>query len=148
VPLWMWLIDSLALLAFVALAVVAWFSLRRRFITQGAGGSFDMSTNRNVDPGSGWMVGFAVYRHAELCWYRTFSLSPRPRYRFVRGTVLIEGRRAPAGREVHAVTIGHVIVDTKNECGVRQLAMSANALTGLLSWLESSPPGHRVNNVL
>ena len=29
-----------------------------------------------------------------------------------------------------------------------QFAMSANALTGLLSWLESSPPGQRVNNVL
>lgn len=147
-PLWLWLIDSLALIAVLAAVVVAWFVLRRRFVTQGAGGTFEMSTNGNVDPGPGWMLGFAVYRHAELQWYRTFSLSMRPRYRFARGTVLIEGRRIPQGREVHAVHAGHVIVDTKNDCGVRQFAMSPNALTGLLSWLESSPPGQRVNNVV
>ncbi|MGA8850627.1 MAG: DUF2550 domain-containing protein [Aeromicrobium sp.] len=147
-PLWMWLIDSLALLAFLGFLVVAWFVIRRRVITKGAAGTFDMSTNRNVDPGTGWTLGFAVYGDVELRWYRTFSLSPRPRYRFARGTVLIEGRRAPIGSENHAIYLGHVIVDTKNQCGVRQMAMSANALTGLLSWLESSPPGGRVNNVL
>lgn len=147
-PRWSWLIDSLALVVVLGVLLVAWFVIRRRMITQGAGGTFDMSTNRNVESGAGWTLGFAVYGDTELRWYRTFSLSPRPRYRFARGTVLIEGRRSPIGGEKHAVYLGHVIVDTKNQCGVRQLALSANALTGLLSWLESSPPGEKVNNVL
>lgn len=147
-PLWLWLIDSLAFIVGVFVVLIIWLVLRRRVITQGTGGTFEMSTNRNVDPGSGWLMGFAVYRDAELQWYRAFSLSPRPKYRFARGTVLIEGRRAPIGVESHAVHLGHVIVDTKNQCGVRQMALSANALTGLLSWLESSPPGQRVNNVV
>lgn len=147
-PLWLWLVDSLAFIVLLAVAMVVWLVARRRFLTQRAGGSFDMSTNRNRDPGPGWMLGFAVYRDAELHWYRTFSLSLRPRYRFARGAVLIEGRRPPEGREVHAMHLGHVIVDTRNGTPVRQLALNANALTGLLSWLESSPPGQRVNNVL
>jgi hypothetical protein len=142
----LWLIDSFALVLAGLVALVAWFVVRRRVI--GARGSFEMSTNRNVGPGPGWMLGFAVYRGTELHWFRTFSVWPRPRYRFARGSVLIEGRRAPVGSEAHAVHVGHVIVDTRNDCGVAQMAMSANALTGLLSWLESSPPGQRVNNVL
>ncbi len=147
-PLWLWLIDSLAFIVGGLILLLVWLVLRRRVITQGAGGTFDMSINRNVEPGPGWMVGFAVYRDAELRWYRSFSLSPRPRCRFARGTVLIEGRRAPIGRERHAVHLGHVIVDSKNDCDALQLAMSPTSLTGLLSWLESSPPGQRVNNVV
>ena len=53
-----------------------------------------------------------------------------------------------SGHEVYAIHAGHLIVGTENASGVKQLAMSANALTGLLSWLESSPPGQRVNNVV
>jgi hypothetical protein len=94
------------------------------------------------------VLGLAVYRDTELEWFRTFSLSLRPRYRFTRGDVRIEGRRDPVGNEVHTVHVGHLIVSTQNASGIRQLAMSPNALTGLLSWLESSPPGQRVNNVL
>jgi hypothetical protein len=43
---------------------------------------------------------------------------------------------------------GHVVVAVRHRSGVRQMAMSPSALTGLLAWLDSSPPGHNVNNVL
>ena len=46
----------------------------------------------------GWTLGLAVYRDTELEWFRTFSLSLRPRYRFTRGDVRIDGRREPVGR--------------------------------------------------
>ena len=145
-PLWLWLVDSLALIVVLAVAIVVWLVVRRRVL--GSGGSFDLSTNSHADSGHGWTLGFAVYRGEELYWYRTFSPSLRPRYRFARGSVLIEGRRTPHGSEAHAVHRGHVIVTTENHCGVRQMAMNPGALTGLLSWLESSPPGQRVNNVV
>ncbi len=145
-PLWLWLVDSLALVVLGGLLLLAWFVGRRRYLA--AGGSFDLSVNRRRDPGPGWVLGFAVYGDTELRWYRTFSLSLRPRYRFTRGSVLIEGRRAPVGSEKHALHAGHLVVDTQNDSGIQQLAMNPSALTGLLSWLESSPPGQRVNNVL
>ena len=145
-PLWLWLVDSLALIVALTVLLLAWFVARRRILA--SSGSFDLSTNRHADPGPGWVLGFAVYGDTELRWYRTFSLTLRPAMRFTRGSVLIEGRRAPQGGEMHALHAGHVVVETDNDCGVRQFAMNPTALTGLLSWLESSPPGQRVNNVL
>ncbi|MGA8988283.1 DUF2550 domain-containing protein [Aeromicrobium sp.] len=147
-PVWVWLVDFLVFgVAFLVLLVVG-LLVRRRFLGR-SGGTFEMSVNRHPEAQSkGWMLGLAVYRETELEWYRTFSLSPRPTYRFIRGDVRVDGRREPVGHEAHAIHVGHLIVGTDNASGVRQFAMSANALTGLLSWLESSPPGQRVNNVL
>lgn len=147
-PVWWWLLDSLAFVLAVLVLLVVGVLVRRRLLARG-GGTFDMSVTRSAESQvKGWMLGVAVYRDTELEWFRTFSLSWRPRYRFSRGDVHIEGRREPVGLEVHAIHAGHVIVSTDNASGVRQFAMSANALTGLLSWLESSPPGQRVNNVV
>ena len=147
-PLLMWFIDSLALVLVLVLLPLIGLLVRRRVLAR-SGGTFDMSVNRHpAGTSKGWMLGLAVYRDTELEWYRTFSLSLRPRYRFTRGDVRIDGRREPVGHEVYAIHAGHLIVGTDNASGVKQLAMSANALTGLLSWLESSPPGQRVNNVV
>lgn len=147
-PVWWWLVDSLAFVLALLILLVVGLLVRRRLLAR-SGGTFDMSVSRSAEPQvKGWMLGLAVYRDTELEWFRTFSLSLRPRYRFTRGDVRIDGRREPVGHEVHAIHAGHLIVGTENASGVRQFAMSPNALTGLLSWLESSPPGQRVNNVL
>ncbi|AXT85562.1 DUF2550 domain-containing protein [Aeromicrobium sp. A1-2] len=147
-PVWVWLVDLLAIGAIGLVLLLVGLLVRRRFLAR-SGGTFEMSVNRQTEAqAKGWMLGLAVYRETELEWFRTFSLSPRPTYRFTRGDVRVDGRREPVGREVHAIHPGHMIVGTDNASGVRQFAMSANALTGLLSWLESSPPGQRVNNVL
>ncbi|MRJ76744.1 DUF2550 family protein [Aeromicrobium sp. SMF47] len=147
-PLWWWMVDALAFVVAAVVLLVIWLLFRRRLLAR-SGGTFDMSVNRSASvPAKGWMLGLAVYRDTELEWFRTFSVSMRPRYRFTRGDVRIDGRRDPVGSEVHAVQAGHLIVSTENASGVRQLAMSPHALTGLLSWLESSPPGQRVNKVL
>ncbi|NRQ50077.1 DUF2550 domain-containing protein [Aeromicrobium stalagmiti] len=147
-PLWWWLVDALAFVVAALVLLVVGLLVRRRVLAR-SGGTFEMSVNRGADAqASGWMLGLAVYRDTELEWFRTFSLSMRPRYRFTRGDVRIDGRREPVGHEVHAIHAGHLIVGTQNASGVQQFAMSPNALTGLLSWLESSPPGQRVNNVL
>lgn len=147
-PPWMWFVDSLAFVAGFLVLLVVGLLVRRRVLAR-SGGTFEMSVNRHAETqAKGWMLGLAVYRETELQWFRTFSLSLRPAYRLTRGDVQIRGRREPAGDEVHAIHSGHLIVGTENAAGLQQLAMSANALTGLLSWLESSPPGQRVNNVL
>jgi hypothetical protein len=148
VPLVWWLVDSLLFIVVVLVLLLAGLLVRRRLLAR-SGGAFDMSVTRGTEPqAKGWMHGLAVYGDTELAWFRTFSLSWRPRYRFTRGDVQVDGRREPIGHEVHAIHAGHLIIGTENASGVRQFAMSPNALTGLLSWLESSPPGQRVNNVL
>ncbi|MCD9199186.1 DUF2550 domain-containing protein [Aeromicrobium wangtongii] len=147
-PLWWWMVDSLLFVVVLLVLLLVGLLVRGRVIAR-AGGTFDMSVTRSSEAqAKGWMHGLAVYGDTELCWFRTFSLSWRPRYRFTRGEVQIDGRRDPVGDEVHAIHPGHLIVSTENPVGVKQLAMSPNALTGLLSWLESSPPGQRVNNVV
>ncbi|KAA1373740.1 DUF2550 domain-containing protein [Aeromicrobium fastidiosum] len=147
-PLWWWLVDSLLFVVVLLVLLVVGLLVRGRLLAR-SGGAFDMSVTRGADArAQGWMHGLAVYGETELRWFRTFSLSWRPRYRFTRGDVQVDGRREPVGDEVHAIHPGHLIVGTKHSSGVQQFAMSPNALTGLLSWLESSPPGQRVNNVL
>ncbi|MEJ7635153.1 DUF2550 domain-containing protein [Aeromicrobium sp.] len=147
-PVWLWFVDSLAVILGLSVLLVVGLLVRRRVLAR-SGGTFEMSVNRHAEAqAKGWMLGLAVYRDTELEWFRAFSFSMRPTHRFTRGDVRIDRRREPVGHEVHAIHAGHVIVATENAAGIRQFAMSANALTGLLSWLESSPPGQRVNNVL
>ena len=147
-PLWWWFVDSLLFVVVLLVLLLVGLLVRGRLLAR-AGGAFDMSVTRGSEQrAKGWMHGLAVYGDTELRWFRTFSLSWRPRYRFTRGDVQIEGRREPMGAEVHAIHPGHLIVETTCAADVRQLALSPDALTGLLSWLESSPPGQRVNNVL
>lgn len=147
-PLWLWLVDSLALVVVVGVLFIGGLIARRRWIAR-KGVSFELSVNHDDDHSAkGWILGVAVYGDSSIEWYRTFSLSPRPRHRFARGQVLIEGRRDPEGAESYALHDGHVIVTTENSAGVRQFALSPSSLTGLLSWLESSPPGRGINQVV
>lgn len=147
-PWWWWAIDVVGIIVALTLAVLVGLAVRRRYLTRGAG-TFDLSVNRRSEPSpKGWTLGVAVYRADTLDWYRTFSVRLRPTYRFVRGEVHVEGRRRPQGAEAHAVHAGHVVVSTTNATDVRQLSMTPEALTGLLAWLESSPPGQSVSTVV
>jgi hypothetical protein len=147
-PLWIWLLDSLALAIVLAVALVASLVVRRRMVSRRSG-SFDLSVCRQ--PGAqpnGWVIGVGSYGAESLDWYRTFSFAWWPRYRFLRGDLEVFDRRDPEGGEAFALDDGDVIVQIRHVSGVRQLAMSPSALTGLLAWLESSPPGRGVSNVV
>lgn len=147
-PVWLWFVDSFAFIVGAVLCMIAVLTLRRRSIAR-SGGSFDFSINKRVEASDkGWTLGMGRYTENHLEWFRTFSLSWRPRYRFERGHFTMESRRDPVGREAFAIHTGHVIVACRTEFGVRQIAMGPRALTGLLAWLEASPPGQSVNNVL
>lgn len=153
-PIWLWVLDSLGvLLALVILAVLG-LAARRRILARG-GSTFDLSVNRRReapreegDP-RGWTLGIGRYGDSHLEWFRTFSFSPRPVLRLERGHVEVLGRRKPVGSETYALHAGNTIVSCSID-GERelQLALSPQALTGLLAWLESSPPGREVNNVI
>ena len=147
-PLWLWAVDLVLAAIVLGVVLLAALVLRRRYLARRLG-AFDLSINRRTTASAqGWTLGLAVYRGSTLEWYRTFSPRMRPAYRFARESMVVDGRRDPVGAEVHAIHDGHVVVATRNATSVRQLALTPAALTGLLAWLEASPPGHKVSTVL
>ncbi|MDF5752553.1 DUF2550 domain-containing protein [Spongiactinospora sp. TRM90649] len=77
---------------------------------------------------SGWKNGVARYADGELHWLPFLSLRLRPRHAIARRGLRVSPRRREG--ELWAV-----------DCGAITLAMSEDALTGFLAWLESAPPG-------
>ena len=125
------------------------FGLRRRLI-QRPGGTFDCSLRVQPAPGTetagkGWIYGVARYSGDRIEWFRVFSYAPRPRRVLERSSIEVLNRREPAGQEELALLSDSVVLVCEHR-GVRlELAMSDDALTGFLAWLEAAPPGQRVN---
>ncbi|MFB7631849.1 DUF2550 domain-containing protein [Streptomyces sp. NPDC056149] len=124
------------------------FGLRRRLI-QRSGGTFDCSLRWNapeVEPGGkGWIYGVARYNGDRVEWFRVFSYAPRPRRVLERSAIEVLERRTPQGEEELALLSDSIVLACAHD-GLRvELAMSEDALTGFLAWLEAAPPGQRVN---
>ncbi|MEV7201571.1 DUF2550 domain-containing protein [Streptomyces griseoluteus] len=135
----------------VALVVVGLFlfGLRRRLI-QRSGGTFDCSLRWDVREqsdvnGKGWSYGVARYNGDRIEWFRVFSYALRPRRVLERSRIEVAGRRLPEGEEELALLSDAVILACVHEGTHLELAMSEDALTGFLAWLEAAPPGQRVN---
>lgn len=95
--------------------------------------------------GKGWTYGVARYNGDRLDWFRVFSYAPRPRRTLERSAVDVLARRLPSGDEELALLSDQVVLAcTVHDVRV-ELAMSDDALTGFLAWLEAAPPGQRVN---
>jgi hypothetical protein len=147
------LVVVLCVVALVVLVLVGLFvfGLRRRLI-QRSGGTFDCSLRWDAPgpdeedaSGKGWGYGIARYNGDRVEWFRVFSYAPRPRRVLERAAIEVTGRRAPAGEEELALLSDAVILGCRHRGASLELAMSEDALTGFLAWLEAAPPGQRVN---
>jgi Protein of unknown function (DUF2550) len=135
------LLDVLLVVAFVLVASLVALALRRRLL-QHSGGTFDCSVRLDrFLVGPAWILGLGRYAGDRVEWFRIFSFSPRPRLLLWRRDVQIVERRVPAGTDAVAVLEEAVILVLANRGRSVELAMSAAALTGFLSWLEAAPPG-------
>ena len=135
----------------VALVVLGLFvfGLRRRLI-QRSGGTFDCSlrwggAGGDRASGKGWVYGVARYNGDRVEWFRVFCYAPRPRRVLERASIEVVGRRAPEGEEELALLSDAVVLACAHRGTRLELAMSDDALTGFLAWLEAAPPGQRVN---
>ncbi|CAM5567121.1 DUF2550 domain-containing protein [Streptomyces xanthochromogenes] len=135
----------------VALVLVGLFvfGLRRRLI-QRSGGTFDCSLRWNLPEvpdtsGKGWVYGVARYNGDRIEWFRVFSYAPRPRRVLERSAIDVVSRRVPEGEEELALLSDAIILGCTHRGTRLELAMSEDALTGFLAWLEAAPPGQRVN---
>ncbi|MGZ5417549.1 MAG: DUF2550 domain-containing protein [Nocardioides sp.] len=142
-PWWQWLVDAAGVLLLLVLVYGLFLVVRRRWLSRN-GGTFEFSVRvRSGRAGRGWILGLGRYSVDELEWFRIFSLSPRPKLTFRRSELEYVGRRDPGGVESYSLYSGHVIVTCKMPTGELQVAMSPEALTGFLAWLEAGPPGQR-----
>ncbi|MGC5344321.1 DUF2550 domain-containing protein [Streptomyces sp. DT24] len=142
----LWVSGLVVALVLVGLFV---FGLRRRLI-QRSGGTFDCSLRWDVaqEPdtsGKGWVYGVARYSGDRVNWFRVFSYSPRPRRVLERASIEVVTRRLPEGEEELALLSDAVVLGCLHRETRLELAMSEDALTGFLAWLEAAPPGQRVN---
>jgi Protein of unknown function (DUF2550) len=141
-----WVLDALGVVLVCCVLLLLGFASRRRWITR-EGGTFDCSlrlTARHAEPqgGRGWALGLGRYVGDELQWFRVFSLSLRPKLVLNRRRLESVRHRRPVGNEPLVTYAGHVIVDLVTDTGHPvEMAMTEDALTGLLAWLESAPPG-------
>lgn len=136
----LWVCSVLLLVVVVPLVALM---LRRRWLT-GQGGMFDCALQLfGREPGTGWSLGVARYRGEQLQWFRSFSLSMRPRVVLARGRTEYVGRRPAAGTET-VVLFEHSTILTVRDTQTgkeHRLGMAVESAMALISWLESAPPG-------
>ena len=145
-PGWLNVVSILvACVLLIALSLVV-LALRQRWLNR-LGGNFECSLRLRVTtPGAGWVLGVCRYSEGILEWFRFFSYSPRPRMRFSRSELRVLETRDPDPVEAVALSSDQTVVrvESPGRPGeIIELAMSADSLTGLLSWLEAAPPGVR-----
>jgi hypothetical protein len=115
--------------------VIGAFLLRRYHLNR-ALGTFDSSIRL---PPQGWRVGVCRYTDKNLEWLSLLSLSPRPRFRFLRSSLEVEGWRAPTEAERVRIQPGAIIVQLKHAGEPMELAMKYDVYAGLSSWIEAGP---------
>jgi Protein of unknown function (DUF2550) len=135
------LLGLLAVAAALGIAIIA----RRRIISR-RGGVVECALRHRVD--GPWLQGLAEYRRGHLYWHRAASPRLRPHAAFDRSQLAVLASRAARPQEDVRLGSGLVIVRCRGMLRHRgrspkladvELALSAEALTGLLSWLEASP---------
>jgi Protein of unknown function (DUF2550) len=123
-----------ALFLLLVLALLA-FGMRRYQLRRTLG-TFDASIC--LLPGS-WQMGVCRYADKHLEWLRLFSLSPRPRYKFLWSSLELKGWRQPTEEERPRIQPGAIVVMLSYEQQEVLLAMSFDVYAGLSSWLEAGP---------
>src|SRR5215212_1918636 len=140
-PVWQWFADATGAVLVLVLLYGVCLVVRRRWISR-HGGTFEFSVRvRPHRAGRGWVLGVGRYTGDVLEWFRVFSLLPRPTLLLRRTDLVFAGKREAVGPETFSLYSGHVIVQCQTPTGALEVAMSADALTGFLAWLEAAPPG-------
>lgn len=140
---WLLVTSLVAVVVLAGLVVpIVWLVVRRQWLSR-RGVAFDCNLRlRTTVPGAGWVLGIARYRHDRLEWYRSFSISLRPRMVFPRRETTVGHQRSPSEIEAVLLFDDQRIIELILGGGESwELSMSADALTGMLSWLEAAPPG-------
>lgn len=168
-------LDAIWLFAvFLALIVLAAAVLAiRRFLLERGGGTIECGLRRPAGRG-GWRLGVVSYQRDELYWYDALGVLLRPEQVFHRRTLTVLSRRPSLPSEASTLGPEQIVVEicTSPSAGHPdpgaaagtpaaavaaagaespdahvELAMTEQALTGFLAWLEASPPGSHLEDI-
>jgi len=130
-----WLFAALLILLVLAAAGIA----ARRFLLERGGATVECGLRQQ---GRSWRLGVASYQLDEFRWYGIFGVSMRPEQTFPRRDLAVVARRPPTEEEVTILGPGRIVAECQLGASTTiDLALAESALTGLLAWLESAPPG-------
>ena len=142
-----WLFAAFLILLVLAASGIA----ARRFLLERRGAAVECGLRQGSRP---WRLGLASYQLDEFRWYRTFGFSMRPERTFPRRDLVVVARRPPTREEVTILGPGRIVAECQAGTGSDavpgpiDLALAESALTGLLVWLESAPPGSHLDVVV
>jgi hypothetical protein len=129
----------------LVLAAVALAS--RRYLLERSGGTVDCGLR--LASRASWRLGVLSYGRDELCWYSALGVLLRPEQVFKRRALSVVSRRPADLAEAAALGADRLVVEVSTGSGDArvELAMSEEALTGFLAWLEASPPGSHLADI-
>jgi hypothetical protein len=148
-----WIFAAVLVLVFLAAAVLA----SRRYLLERSGGTVECALRSPAGSGA-WRLGVLSYQHDSLSWYGALGVLLRPGHDFHRRSLRVVSRRPAEPSEAVALGTDRVVVEVavgpspeiQGAAGTSaehvELAMTDQALTGFLAWLEASPPGSHLND--
>ncbi len=141
-----WIFAAVLVLLVLAAAVIA----TRRYLLERGGATVECALRHPVGTGA-WRLGVLSYQRDEVAWYGALGALLRPDRVLHRRALTVVSRRDPLPSETVALGADRVIVevatkppaDSSGSPGGEhvELALTDQALTGFLAWLEAAPPG-------
>jgi hypothetical protein len=146
-----WLFGLILVLVVLAAAVLA----GRRFLLERGGGTVDCALRYPAERGS-WRLGVISYEGDQLAWYGALGVLLSPEHTFHRRSLTVHSRRPADQVETAAIGEDRIVVEISTKPSIDasgsppsehvELAMTDQALTGFLAWLEASPPGSHLTD--
>jgi hypothetical protein len=134
----------------IILALIAMGIASRRYLLERGGGTVECGLRKAGRAGGSWRLGVASYQREDLYWFGTFGISMRPQETFPRRDLTVVSRRLPTQAEASSLGPGMIVIECRlgEDQAQVELALTEAALTGLLAWLEASPPGSHLDVAL
>jgi hypothetical protein len=129
----------------IILVLIAASIASRRYLLERGGGTVECGLRKE---GGSWRLGVASYQPEDLYWFGIFGISMRPQETFPRRDLTVVSRRLPTQAEASSLGPGMIVIVCRLGTAQVELALTEAALTGLLSWLEASPPGSHLDVAL
>jgi hypothetical protein len=145
-----WIFAAVLVLVFLAAAVLA----SRRYLLERSGGTVECALRSPAGSGS-WRLGVLSYQHDSLSWYGALGVLLRPEHEFHRRGLSVVSRRPAEPSETVTLGADRIVVEVafRHSPDIPgdpdehvDLAMTDQALTGFLAWLEASPPGSHLSD--
>jgi Protein of unknown function (DUF2550) len=154
-----WIFAAVLALLVIAAAVLA----SRRYLLERSGGTVECALRQPVDGGA-WRLGVLSYQNDSLCWYGALGVLLRPEHSYSRRALSVVSRRPALPSETVVLGADRIVVELaagaagpastaaespgESEGAERvEFAMTDQALTGFLAWIEAAPPGSHLGEI-